>query len=120
MSSARGPWHQTPCSSLFLSVRHLSQRREGRWDGGSGAWIGTNQVPRSGDKVRGRLIKPGGVGSGYRVAPARRASGAGGILSLLNTRSSIRNSVLILKTVEQIGRAVQQECRDRSRMPSSA
>eukprot|EP00456_Euglypha_rotunda_P054834 TRINITY_DN4441_c0_g1_i1.p1 TRINITY_DN4441_c0_g1~~TRINITY_DN4441_c0_g1_i1.p1 ORF type:complete len:162 (+),score=23.74 TRINITY_DN4441_c0_g1_i1:298-783(+) len=47
------------------------------------------------------------------------------VLELRGLRDSIEASVLKLpspplKPLEEIGRAVQQECRDRSRMPSSA
>src|SRR5205085_10858691 len=43
------------------------------------------------------------------------------IILLLHFLSLMLGSVLVLnRSSDQIGRAVQQECRDRSRMPSSA
>jgi hypothetical protein len=47
---------------------------------GSGAWIGTNQVPRKG-VGRGRLIKPKEFSSGYGESPGCQvAARAGRIL----------------------------------------
>src|SRR5690554_7249645 len=39
---------------------------------------------------------------------------------ITNVRSSLMTVNIHITIIEQIGRAVQQECRDRSRMPSSA
>src|SRR5207244_12878388 len=47
-------------------------------------------------------------------------AGNGGFLHCIQMDTSVNAANQVVSDVSKIGRAVQQECRDRSRMPSSA
>src|SRR5207248_9339940 len=47
-------------------------------------------------------------------------AGNGGFLHCIQMDTSVNAANQVDRCIHQIGRAVQQECRDRSRMPSSA
>src|SRR5690606_41200365 len=70
--------------------------------------------------IRVNRAKKSGMVNITSSVNSRERSGINTILHELNPLFTINVTMRDIKSKNEIGRAVQQECRDRSRMPSSA